>query len=71
MIELNASIGGQSRIMVVLVNSIARFTPSGTRHTALTLTDSTELTAVVPYERFREAVSTARSQFVSLLEAAA
>jgi hypothetical protein len=71
MIEFEALVGGQARIMVVLVTAIARFTPSGSSHTAVTLTDGLELTAAVPYARFREGVSTARSQFVTLIEAAA
>jgi hypothetical protein len=71
MLEFNVHSGAGMRVMVVLVSAIARFTPSGVEHTAVTLTDGLELTVVAPFARFREAVSTARSQVVSLLETAA
>jgi len=70
MIEFNALVGGQQRIYILQISTIAHVTRAGTSRTSVVLTNGTEITAMVPYERFRDALSTVRSQFVSLLEAA-
>jgi len=71
MIEFNALIAGRSRVMVLLVSMIGSCEQTAGGHTAVTLTDGRELTALVPYERFRAAILTTRNQFVSLVEAPA
>lgn len=68
MIEFEALVGGKTRVYILQISTIAHVTRAGDGRTAVLLTDGTEILADVTYERFREAVSTVRSQFVSLVE---
>jgi hypothetical protein len=68
MIEFNALVNGQERTWILQIGTIAHVTPSGAARTSLVLTNGNEIQALVPYDRFREALRTVRSQFVSLLE---
>ncbi len=69
MIEFNALVGGQPRVYILQIGTIAHVTRASAALTSVVLTNGTEILATVPYERFRDALSTVRSQFVSLLEA--
>ena len=68
MIEFNAFVNGQERTYVLQIGTIAQVTRSGAARTSVVLTSGNEILALVPYDRFREALSTVRSQFVSLVE---
>jgi hypothetical protein len=68
-IEFEALVAGKPRVYILQIGTIAHVTRSGDARTTVVLTNGTEITAKVPYERFSEAISTVRSQFVSLLEA--
>lgn len=68
MIEFNALVNGQERTYVLQVGTIAHVTRSGAARTAVLLANGMEILALVPYERFRDALSTVRSQFVTLVE---
>ena len=61
--------GGMRRPIVVQTSAIAHYSPSGASSTSVTLTDGTELLAVVPYATLRDAVYTVRNQFISLVPA--
>jgi hypothetical protein len=69
MIEFYVVDGASPRARVVSVDAIATVTPAREGQTVLTLTTGDAMTADVPYERFRDAIRSVRSQFVSLLEA--
>ena len=71
MIEFDGVRGGETRIYILQVSTIATVTATSDMQTALTLTDGTELTASAPYQRFRDALRSAQSGFVSLVEAPA
>jgi hypothetical protein len=62
--------GGQRRVYLVQVGSIATISSAGSSGTSIVLSDGRQLSAAVPYPRVREAVLTVRNQFVSLIEAA-
>jgi hypothetical protein len=68
MLEFEYLAGTVRRTTVVTIASIARFSPSGDG-THVTFVDGTDLLATVPHSTFRDAVLTARSQFVSLVPA--
>jgi hypothetical protein len=70
-IEFDGVRGGETRTYILQVSTIATVTATSDMQTALTLTDGTELTASAPHQRFRDALRTARSGFVSLVEAPA
>jgi hypothetical protein len=69
MIEIEVQFGGERRIFVILASTIARYTAAGAGATSVTLTDGTELLALVPYPTFRGAVNTVCNQFISLVPA--
>ena len=70
MIEVEVYFNGERRAFLIQLSTVARCTRSG-EFTQMTLTDGTEFTVAATYERVKYAISTARSQFVSLIEAAA
>ena len=56
--------GGQRRVYLVQVGSIATISPAGNSGTLIVLSDGRQLSAAVPYSRIREAVLTVRNQVV-------
>jgi hypothetical protein len=56
--------GGQRRVYVVQVDSIATITPADSG-TLIALSDGRRLSAAMPYQRVREAVLTVRNQFIT------